>query len=143
MVAASFGLPAVAGSSGPNTSAETSAPEHSEFHPVFSLSPRQENNRRQTFSVDYWHQHAIRTVIRHLTFALAPQAMAVAEESPLQKHHIALLDSLSALLTLETRPPVIVRNIAQHRGAPPFLAFSVTQWRSKVQGIRAGPHIFC
>lgn len=141
MVAASFGMPALSQNTDSTATAETSASSHDYLNKVSfnSLALLQESNRRPSFSVDYWHQHAIRTVIRHLSFAMAPQTLPAAQESlPLQAHKLALLDTLTALLTQESKPPVIVRHIALWQ-SPAVEAFSPAIWISQVHGIRAGP----
>lgn len=102
-------------------------------------------HRRPAFGVDYWQQHALRTVIRHLSFALAPQVVytvtpeVVADEAePLHIQQLALLDTLNSLLTHEPKPPVIIRQTKQ----PLILSTHQHQpglWLAQVQGIRAGP----
>ena len=103
-------------------------------------------NRRPSFGVDYWQQHALRTVIRHLSFALAPQVAytvtqpeaKLQEAEPLHVQQLALLVTLNALLTHEPKPPVIIRQTQQ-----PFLSLASSHqtglWLAQVQGIRAGP----
>lgn len=141
MVAAGFGLPAFSGSGAtPGVSSKTTASDHSRVANVdFTQLALLEAKRWPNFSVDYWHQHAIRTVIRHLSLAMAPQALTVAEEPlPIQAHQLALLNTLSALLTQESKPLVIVCLLV-----PTYFtersAFRVATWLSQVQGIRAGP----
>lgn len=145
MVAASLGLPACAQSSEPNASSES---------PVSSLFigntvrfdhliRLQETARRPSFTVDYWHQHAIRTVIRHLSFTLTPQAQATDnDEHPLAAHKLALIDSLHALLTSHT---ALAAPLATTLNTPVvFLVRTSVAWHARLHGIRAGPNVlFC
>ncbi|WP_067706775.1 secA translation cis-regulator SecM [Erwinia sp. ErVv1] len=140
MVAASFGLPH-ASACDRTTLSESSSRSLNISNGVRGnhLALLQESVRRTNFNVDYWHQHAIRTVIRHLSFTLTPASLPATEQVlPLEVHKLALLDTLNALLTHEARPPVIIRQMAR-----PALAsapgYHPGLWLSRVQGIRAGP----
>ncbi|EGT4281205.1 secA translation cis-regulator SecM [Cronobacter malonaticus] len=140
MVAASLGLPALNNNAEPAAPAEASTSHTGTLRSFDSLALISETSRRSAaFGVDYWQQHAIRTVIRHLSFAMAPQAlpMAMEESLPLNAHHLALLDTLSAMLTQDLQPAA-----AQVQPAPrllPHLSFTVSAWIRQVHGIRAGP----
>ncbi|WP_239952925.1 secA translation cis-regulator SecM [Pantoea sp. Z09] len=139
MVAASFGLPVCAQSAELNASSESSSSSlfvgsAARFDQLIRL---QETARRPSFTIDYWHQHAIRTVIRHLSFTLTPQA-ETAEALPLAAHKLALIDSLQALLNAPgaLRQPSPQAETPRDALAP---ATSLTSWRSKTHAIRAGP----
>jgi len=139
MVAAGFGLPAIASTAESVPPTKTASSQTATAKVNFTQLML-EGNRRPTFTVDYWHQHAIRTVIRHLSFAMAPQALPTAEASaPLEVHHLALLDTLSALLMRESQPPAIIRLAFSHAQPASDDSFSVSAWVSQVHGIRAGP----
>jgi secretion monitor len=140
MVAASLGLPAPNNDAGTGPQAEAAAsnPERRPTLDFSSLVLLQDANRRTSFNVDYWHQHALRTVIRHLSFAMAPQALPTTEAPlPLKAQQFALLDTLSALLTLQGKPPAV--RSTRLAAFPPTHRFSVKNWLSQVRGIRAGP----
>ncbi|MBV4365728.1 secA translation cis-regulator SecM [Erwinia sp. BNK-24-b] len=134
MVAASFGLPHASGDTLPETASRSLNINSSVRFDSLALL----QVRRASFNVDYWHQHAIRTVIRHLSFTLTPVSTVVEQASPLDVHQLALLDTLNALLTHEARPPAIVRYTAQQQtSATP--RYQPGLWLARVQGIRAGP----
>lgn len=139
MVAASFGLPQASAHDG-TTLAETSSRSLNigSVTRIDRLVMLQDSARRSSFSVDYWHQHALRTVIRHLSFSLTPSVSPVAAVVPLEAHKLALLDTLNTLLTHEARPPVIIRHTAQRQvsGSP---RHHIGLWLAQVCGIRAGP----
>jgi len=140
MVAASLGLPHVA--DGDRTTLPETASRSLNISSGVrfdSLALLQESARRPNFNVDYWHQHAIRTVIRHLSFTLTPASLPITEQvMPPDAQKLALLDTLNALLTHEARPPVIIRR-TEHRRATVQAGYQAGRWLAQVQGIRAGP----
>lgn len=140
MVAASLGLPACAQNAEP---VATDSPISSlftgnvvHFDHLFRL---QESARRPHVSVDYWHQHAIRTVIRHLSFTLSPPAEAQADQAaPLTAQKLALIDSLQALLTSPAQPIAALQPQARSCQYTPDI-HSSADWQAAIHGIRAGP----
>ncbi|MGK6843460.1 secA translation cis-regulator SecM [Klebsiella pneumoniae] len=126
MVAASLGLPALSNGHETAAPAKATASNHNPSKVNFSQLALLETNRRPSFTVDYWHQHAIRTVIRHLSFAMAPQALPVAEET-----------SRCRLSIWRTSTAVVIRRAGYIPSS--YSAFRVSAWISQVAGIRAGP----
>ncbi|MCX8957569.1 secA translation cis-regulator SecM [Erwinia psidii] len=140
MVAASLGLPH-------GVSSDRTAISETAFRSLNSslgvhvdrLALLQANARWPNLNNDYWHQHAIRTVIRHLSFTLTPASLPAAEQAmPLEAHKLALLDTLNALLTREVKPPAIVRQTTQPQFTTRF-TWKAGLWLAQVSGIRAGP----
>ena len=142
MVAASLGLPAYAQSSEPkaNDSPISSLFVGNVVH-FDHLIRLQESARRPNFNVDYWHQHAIRTVIRHLSFSMTPPAQAEADQAvPLAAQKLALIGSLQALLTSPAQSLTVVEPQQNLRHNEPQI-LSSADWQAAIHGIRAGPFI--
>jgi|SRR5471030_2126209 len=147
MVAAGFGVPYMLNSGQEQAHLANSLPSLSRqnaFNVGFDrLALLKDVQRRPAFSVDYWHQHAIRTVIRHLSVAwvpqhLSPQLTSAQIVAPLKAQQQVLLSTLNALLTLESRSSAVVRQVARVDFRPAVdhrTGIRLTQ----VQGIRAGP----
>ena len=111
MVAASFGLPVLSNSADAATPARSTTTKH-------------DLTTRVNFTNLAW---------------LEASRRPVAEETlPVQAQHLALLDTLNALLTQDNQPPVTVNQTAQTDFVSPA-SFSVSTWISQVHGIRAGP----
>lgn len=141
MVAASLGLPAASAQNSDQSSLRQTPANSLTIGNVvrFNSLALLEAARKPNFSVDYWHQHAIRTVIRHLSFALTPQRLTDAEQAlPLAVQKHVLIDSLNALLTLQPN------FTEQHDVVTPLFpaavgTFASGLWLSQIRGIRAGP----
>ncbi|MDQ5892187.1 MAG: secretion monitor [Pseudomonadota bacterium] len=146
MVAASLGLPTSLNDSQditslPNSSSSVSRQNNVSLN-LTDLVALKEAHRRSSYSVDYWHQHAIRTVIRHLSFALTtPQTASAQQVDDLQPHSLVLLDTLNALLTQDSQYPFV---ISPHAGRVTFYPQAHHQigiWLAQIRGIRAGPSL--
>ncbi|NKI75253.1 secA regulator SecM [Dickeya sp. CFBP 2040] len=142
MVAATLGLPANFTESRdaatePNSASTVSRPNISYFN-LTDLVALKDSRRRSLFSHDFWHQHAIRTVIRHLSFAFTPPATVVETAEASRLHHQVLLETLNALLTSEATPhnSSCCAELAPVHVSP---SYHTGLWLAQVQGIRAGP----
>lgn len=122
----------------------------SSFEHLFKLHLLQLKSvqRQPANYLNYWQQHAVRNVIRQLSFAFSV-AEPVNYESAKESTRISspsmqrlMLDTLYAMLTQAPAPfEEIVSDVAM---APPA-THTPALWVAKVQGIRAGPtlnHLF-
>ncbi|MBS9422353.1 secA translation cis-regulator SecM [Photorhabdus caribbeanensis] len=148
VVAASIGVPTILAGVADNISqANTSSSQNwqnqalSAFDNLFSL---QNVQHQPANGVNYWQQHAVRNVIRQLSFVFSV-SQPMNDETTKQSIRLSsssiqqlVLETLNALLTQEPRPPEPVSDI-------PFLnvssqsSYTPTFWIAKAQGIRAGP----
>ncbi|MEH0832052.1 secA translation cis-regulator SecM [Pectobacterium cacticida] len=144
MVAASLGLPiSLNGSqdipSLPNSSSSVSGQNNVSLS-LTDLVMLKDAHRRSSYGVDYWHQHAIRTVIRHLSFALTvPQTANAQQSDELQPHSLVLLDTLNALLTQGFQYPLAVLSSARRVASDSQACHQIGIWLAQTCGIRAGP----
>ncbi|AWK43271.1 secA regulator SecM [Photorhabdus laumondii subsp. laumondii] len=148
VVAASIGAPTILAGVTDNISQANTSPSQSwqnqalsAFDNLFSL---QNVQHQPANGVNYWQQHAVRNVIRQLSFAFSisqPMSDETAKQSiRLSSSNIQqlVLETLNTLLIREPKPPEPVLDI-------PFLnvasqsSYILTLWIAKAQGIRAGP----
>lgn len=149
MVAASLGVPLnLSGVPDHAALANTSSSQSRQNHGTTnfnSLALLHDIHRRLSFSVDYWQQHALRTVIRHLFCSGTTSGICTRTRSrrnrtgcSIKIQQLALLDTLNALLTHEFKPPAIIRYTEQVE-RPVLSPYKPGLWLAQVQGIRAGP----
>lgn len=141
IVAAGLGLPFTTGVAA-NSTNDFSLANNLSVTPdarIYQFIRLREMVARPAFVHDYWHQHAIRTVIRHLTFSLpARENYVESAGSSLTVKGVAVLHSLFALL-ISTIALRIGRNRAKIAQRPSPSLFSTAHWLATVRGIRAGP----
>ncbi|WP_391529727.1 secA translation cis-regulator SecM [Photorhabdus akhurstii] len=148
VVAASIGVPTILAGAVDNISQANTSPSQSwqnqalsAFDNLFSL---QNVQHQPANGVNYWQQHAVRNVIRQLSFVFSV-SQPMNDETTKQSIRLSsssiqqlVLETLNALLTQKPKPPEPVPDI-------PFLniasqsSYTPTFWIAKAQGIRAGP----
>ncbi|MGV3345375.1 secA translation cis-regulator SecM [Enterobacteriaceae bacterium LUAb1] len=144
IVAASFGSP-VAPSAGPSAQAAN----HSGVLNIAQVvqcdgSILPGRTHRYSCRIDYWHQHAIRRVIRRLSFTMLGtiKSKHLIELLPGDVQKLVLLDTLNVLLTHEFCP----KNDNVIVFYPATVSFTLWQaglWLAQVQGTRSDPSSFC
>lgn len=114
MVAAGFGVPLLPSVGQDMLHQVDNCPSlsrQSAFQAGFSqLARLKDVPRRPTYAVDYWHQHAIRTVICHLSIAWAPAPVLVRRLR--LTDHVAFIDNrsgirLAQLQGIRAGPPAV------------------------------------
>lgn len=144
MVAATLGVPvAPAAASEQQVSSFAPGLQHLiDAHTTYDLASLQAGKRRGGFwPVDYWHQHALRNAIRHLTYTIS-SPVAVHGKAGASERHVQQLALLSSLLTMQPARPPLAGHVSPSVKPEPFKARNVTAlWLATVRGIRAGPQL--
>ncbi|APC12695.1 MULTISPECIES: secA translation cis-regulator SecM [Providencia] len=113
------------------------------FDNLFAQQNSQRSSSSSSFSVNYWQQHAVRNVIRQLTFAFSAteddDASTAKKESEQLIVPQLMLDTLYAMLaqrSLQWDERIVQVN---HYDYPHFISYQPAMWVAQVHGIRAGP----
>lgn len=152
VVATGIGMPAIlnALSEGQQTQFNSSSANRQNqavnaFDNLFAQQSPQRSSSSSSYSVNYWQQHAVRNVIRQLTFAFSATEDDDAHQqdelkSPLFAPQI-MLDTLYAMLA--QRSLQWSDNVAQITCYvyPVFVSYQPAIWVAQVHGIRAGPAV--
>lgn len=106
----------------------------------------QQNPQRSSsssYSVNYWQQHAVRNVIRQLTFAFSAteddDASQQDKQKDLQLAPQIMLDTLYAMLAQRSLQWGETAAQSNNYVYPPFISYQPAIWVAQVHGIRAGP----
>ncbi|MEQ4923367.1 secA translation cis-regulator SecM [Proteus hauseri] len=151
MVAAGIGMPSLLSAHAENpqqTDTPSSQNRQSQALIAFdNLFLRQSvQNPASSFTFNYWQQHAVKNVIRQLSFAFtisSPELTVKAKDEPLPVSNVAevMLDTLYALLT--DAPPVTLTYLplSTYTLAQITPSYRTGLWLAQIRGIRAGPHL--
>ncbi|MCW9689211.1 secA translation cis-regulator SecM [Proteus terrae] len=103
-------------------------------------------NPASSFTFNYWQQHAVKNVIKQLSFAFtinSPELMVKVKDEPLPVSNVAevMLDTLYALLT-ET-PSSVLSNLplSDYVLVQNTNSYHTGLWLAQTRGIRAGPYL--
>lgn len=113
------------------------------FDNLFAQQSPQRSSSSSSYSVNYWQQHAVRNVIRQLTFAFSISEDDDANQQDEKKGPLlapqVMLDTLYAMLAQRSLQWSDSFAQTDHYAYPHFVAYQPAIWVAQVHGIRAGP----
>lgn len=150
VVATGIGMPAIlnALSDGQQTQFNSSSVNRQNqavnaFDNLFAQQNPQRSSSSSSYSVNYWQQHAVRNVIRQLTFAFSAteddDASQQDEQKNLQLAPQIMLDTLYAMLAQRSLEWGEIAAQSNYYVYPLFISYQPAIWVAQVHGIRAGP----
>jgi len=149
LVATGIGMPAILNALSDaqqtqfNSSVNRQNKAVSAFDNLFAQQQPQRSSPSSSYSVNYWQQHAVRNVIRQLTFAFSNTEDGDTNLQDEAKGSLlapqVMLDTLYAMLA--QRSLQWGDNVTQPEryAFPHFVAYQPAIWVAQVHGIRAGP----
>ncbi|WP_066747699.1 secA translation cis-regulator SecM [Proteus myxofaciens] len=150
MVAAGIGIPTLLSAHADNSQqTDTSSSQNRQSQALIAfdnLFLRQSvQNPASSFTFNYWQQHAVKNVIRQLSFAFtinSPELMVKAKDEPLPVTNVAevMLDTLYALLTDAPSSSLAYLPISCYSFTPITPSYHIGLWLAQTRGIRAGPN---
>ncbi|MDM3632858.1 secA translation cis-regulator SecM [Proteus mirabilis] len=151
MVAAGIGMPSLVSAHAENPSqTDTPSSQNRQSQALIAfdnLFLRQSvQNPASSFTFNYWQQHAVKNVIKQLSFAFtihSPELMVKVKDEPSPVANVAevMLDTLYALLT--QAPSSTLVNLPISRGVltENRISYHTGLWLAQIRGIRAGPYL--
>ncbi|EKT55918.1 secA translation cis-regulator SecM [Providencia sneebia] len=151
VVATGIGMPAIlsALSEGQHAQFNTSSVNRqnqavSAYDNLFAQQSPQRSSSSSSYSVNYWQQHAVRNVIRQLTFAFSTTENDDANQQDEKNNSLLapqiMLDTLYAMLaqrSLQWNENIAL--LSNRYIYPLVISYQPAIWIAQVHGIRAGP----